>query len=55
MRKSLLRKPFLASQILLRTIFAWPVEVVLMVRLALFARRIFPEATTMAARLAPGA
>lgn len=43
--KSLLRKPFLALQILIRTIFIWPVEVILMIRLALFARRIFPEET----------
>jgi len=43
--KSLLRKPFLAAQLLIRTIFVWPVEVVLMTRLALFARRVFPQAT----------
>lgn len=41
--KSLLRKPFLALQLLIRTIFVWPVEVVLMTRLALFARSVFPQ------------
>ena len=42
---SLLRKPILALQLLLRTVFVWPIEVVLMTRLVFFARSIFPEST----------
>jgi len=42
--KSLTRNPVVALQLLLRTVIVWPVELALMTRLVLFARRVFPEA-----------
>ena len=41
---SILRKPFKAISIFIRTLLVWPVEVFLMTRLAFFAQSILPSA-----------
>jgi len=40
---SLLRKPLLAFSILLRTLFVWPYELLLMIRILFSAKTLFPE------------
>lgn len=40
---SIRRKPFVYISLLLRTLFLWPLEIVLLARTMLFARTLFPE------------